>query len=110
MRGYEFILFVISYFHTIRVFTFHILSFNFFTALATDYEIENPNFSFVQFRSNLVVRWEYIPGSEIYLVWSQGITSSADSLDDLFRGLETGILDQKPENIFLLKMTYRFVL
>ena len=32
----------------------------------TDYEIDNPDFSFVQFRSNLVVRWEYIPGSEIF--------------------------------------------
>lgn len=76
----------------------------------TDYEIRNPDFSFVQFRSNLVVRWEYIPGSEIFLVWSQGVTSFANPSDDLFRGLETGILDQKPENIFLLKMTYRFVL
>ena len=76
----------------------------------TDYGISNPDFSFVQFRSNLVVRWEYIPGSEIFLVWSQGVTSFADPSEDLFRGLETGILDQKPENIFLLKMTYRFVL
>ena len=76
----------------------------------TDYEIGNPDFSFVQFRSNLVVRWEYIPGSEIFLVWSQGVTSLTDPMNDLFRSLETGILDQKPENIFLLKMTYRFVL
>ena len=76
----------------------------------TDYEIENPDFSFVQFRSNLVVRWEYIPGSEIFLVWSQGITSLTDPSSHLFAGLETGILDQKPENIFLIKATYRFVL
>jgi len=75
-----------------------------------DYEIGNPDFSFVQFRSNLVVRWEYIPGSEIYLVWSQGLTGLADPESNLFKGLETQILDQKPENIFLLKMTYRFVL
>ncbi|MBN4085099.1 carbohydrate binding family 9 domain-containing protein [Flavobacteriaceae bacterium AH-315-B10] len=75
-----------------------------------DYAIGKPDFSFVQFRSNLVVRWEYIPGSEIFLVWSQGVTSFADSSDDLFDGLKTGILNQKPENIFLLKMTYRFVL
>jgi hypothetical protein len=26
-----------------------------------DYNVSNPDFSFVQFRSNLVVRWEYIP-------------------------------------------------
>ncbi len=76
----------------------------------TDYEIGNPDFSFVQFRSNLVVRWEYIPGSEIFLVWSQGITGLADPESNLLKGLETQILDQKPVNIFLLKMTYRFVL
>jgi uncharacterized protein DUF5916/cellulose/xylan binding protein with CBM9 domain len=76
----------------------------------TDYSFRKPDFSFVQFRSNLVVRWEYIPGSEIFLVWSQGITSFTDPSNDLFNGLRTGILDQKPENIFLLKMTYRFVL
>ncbi len=76
----------------------------------TDYEIGNPDFSFVQFRSNLVVRWEYIPGSEIFLVWSQGMTGLADPESNLFKGLESQILDQKPENIFLLKMTYRFVL
>ena len=34
-----------------------------------DYAFEKPDFSSVQFRSNLVIRWEYIPGSEIFLVW-----------------------------------------
>jgi hypothetical protein len=28
--------------------------------------------NFQQFRSNLVTRWEYRPGSVIFLVWSQG--------------------------------------
>jgi len=76
----------------------------------TDYSFRNPDFSFVQFRSNLVVRWEYIPGSEIFLVWSQGITGFVDPMEKLLRGLEHGVLDQKPENIFLIKATYRFVL
>ncbi|MCK5678404.1 MAG: hydrolase, partial [Flavobacteriaceae bacterium] len=39
-----------------------------------DYSFDEPDFAFVQFRSNLVLRWEYIPGSEIFLVWSQGTT------------------------------------
>ena len=76
----------------------------------TDYQIGNPNFSFVQFRSNLVVRWEYIPGSELFLVWSQGVTGLVDPMIDLFDGLEKGIADQQLENIFLIKATYRFVL
>ena len=75
-----------------------------------DYTIGGPDFSYVQFRSNLVMRWEYIPGSEIFLVWSQGITGFVDPAEKLLRGLDQGILDQQPENIFLIKATYRFVL
>lgn len=76
----------------------------------TDYEIGDPDFAFVQFRSNLVARWEYIPGSEIFLVWSQGVTGFGDPMDSLGRSLEGQILNQKMENTFLIKATYRFVL
>ncbi|POY37216.1 hydrolase [Solitalea longa] len=72
-----------------------------------DYTIYNPNFSSVQFRSNLVVRWEYIPGSELYLVWSQGLSSYGRPENDLLDGLSTEILNGKPQNTFLLKATYR---
>ena len=76
-----------------------------------DFSFDNPDFSFVQFRSNLVLRWEYIPGSEIFLVWSQDISRSANPEDELFSSLGDQIFgDQKPMNIFLLKATYRFVL
>lgn len=75
-----------------------------------DYEIDDPDFSFVQFRSNLVVRWEYIPGSEIFLVWSQGVNGSGDPDHSLGRSLDGQILNQKLDNTFLLKATYRFIL
>lgn len=74
-----------------------------------DYEFGKPDFSFVQFRSNLVMRWEYIPGSEIFFVWSQGVTGFGDPKDTLARSLQDQILDQKKENTFLIKVTYRFV-
>ncbi len=76
----------------------------------TDYTIGNPNFSFIQFQSNLVARWEYIPGSEIFLVWSKGITSYGDPMDDLLPSLGDNIFGQTAHNIFLLKATYRFML
>ncbi|MEZ4840311.1 MAG: DUF5916 domain-containing protein [Flavobacteriaceae bacterium] len=75
-----------------------------------DYSFGKPDFSYVQFRSNLVLRWEYIPGSELYFVWSQGVTGSANPTDDLFRSLDDQIFGQKKENIFLIKATYRFML
>lgn len=74
----------------------------------TDYSFENPDFSFYEFRSNLVVRWEYIPGSTAYLVWSQGRTG--DHPDGRFSLSENvnKLMDVSPRNIFLLKVSYRF--
>ncbi|MBC32292.1 MAG: hydrolase [Muricauda sp.] len=76
----------------------------------TDFTFGNPDFSFIQFRSNLVVRWEYIPGSEIFLVWSQDVSQSGDPSEGLFSSLGDNIFGQRPQNIFLLKATYRFIL
>jgi hypothetical protein len=33
--------------------------------------IENPDFNILSFRSNAVLRWEWRPGSTLYLVWAQ---------------------------------------
>ena len=77
---------------------------------STDYEIGNPDFSFVQFRSNLVVRWEYIPGSEIFLVWSQGNTGLQDPKRRLLRSLDNQIFGERGDSTFLIKATYRFML
>lgn len=76
-----------------------------------DFSFDKPDFSFVQFRSNLVVRWEYIPGSEIFLVWSQDLSQSGNPQSELFNDLGDSIFnDEKSHNIFLIKATYRFVL
>jgi len=74
----------------------------------TTFSFDKPDFSFVQFRSNLVVRWEYVPGSEIFLVWSQGVTGDGNPANDLFRNLDSQILGQEKDNTFLIKATYRF--
>jgi hypothetical protein len=77
----------------------------------TDYSFSKRDFNVQEFLSNLVVRWEYNPGSSVYLVWSQTRSnySSSGNLDffndmgDLF---DTG--DNKPHNVFLIKFSYRF--
>jgi hypothetical protein len=77
----------------------------------TDYSFGKPDFNFVQFRSNFVVRWEYRAGSELYLVWSQGNTPDASGgLDmSITQSLVDYAFADQPRNIFLLKWTYRFV-
>ncbi len=71
----------------------------------SDYGFYNPNFSTVQFKSNLVVRWEYKRGSELYFVWSQGLNTFIDTSESLVDGISLG-LKEKPENTFLIKATF----
>ncbi|HZV44475.1 MAG TPA: DUF5916 domain-containing protein, partial [Saprospiraceae bacterium] len=76
-----------------------------------DYSFQTPDQNYIQFRSNLVLRWEYVPGSEFYLVWSQGILPNAynDFDTPLLKSLFTNMFDQQPHNIFLVKVSYRFL-
>ncbi len=75
-----------------------------------DYSFDKPDFNFRQFRSNLVLRWEYRPGSTVYLVWAQGRTGSESAgrfkydrdLRDLFQVY--------PENIVMIKFNHWFSL
>ena len=75
-----------------------------------DYSFENPNFNFIQFRSNLVIRWEYKPGSSAYLVWSQGRTGYLTSGDFSFMNDVGDLFNVHPHNVFLFKFTYGFSL
>ena len=76
-----------------------------------DYSFYRPDFNFVQFRSNFVVRWEYRAGSELYFVWSQGNTPNV--INDLDTPITESLFDnafsQGARNIFLIKCTYRFL-
>jgi hypothetical protein len=38
--------------------------------------IDNPDFNVLSFRSNFVLRWEWRPGSTLYLVWQQSRSAS----------------------------------
>jgi hypothetical protein len=72
------------------------------------YAFDNPDFSFRQFRSNLVVRWEYKPGSSLYAVWSQGRTSAARAWDQSFQSNWDELWQASPDNVFLVKISYWF--
>ncbi len=79
---------------------------------ATDYSFDNPDFDFMQYRSNLVLRWEYKPGSVLFLVWNKELTE--DPQIDRFSVREAvgNLFDpqERAHDIFLLKFTYRFLL
>ena len=72
------------------------------------YSFGNPDFSFRQFRSNLVARWEYKPGSVLYVVWSQGRTSGEPYWEDAFHSNWQSLWNAPADNVFLVKLSYWF--
>ncbi len=75
----------------------------------TDYSFENPNFNVNEFLSNLVLRWEYIPGSVLFLVWSQNRSYETDKGEfDFAHNLNNLYNLERPSNVFLIKLSYRF--
>ena len=77
-----------------------------------DYSFNDPNFDFLQFRSNLVMRWEYKPGSALFLVWNKERTDNPGLEEFDVSETVNNFLDPvtQADNIFLLKFTHRFVL
>ncbi|HEV8511033.1 MAG TPA: DUF5916 domain-containing protein [Gemmatimonadales bacterium] len=64
-------------------------------------------FNFKQFRSNVVFRWEYRPGSTLFVVWSQGRRGSTGvEGTQSFRGDLGDLFDLPPDNSFLVKLSY----
>ncbi len=69
-----------------------------------DIRFDDPAFNVKEFRSNAIMRWEYRPGSTVFVVWSQGRHRSDDArfrvsrdAADLFRTV--------PANVLLVKVT-----
>jgi hypothetical protein len=71
------------------------------------YMFDQPDFNTKEFLSNMVIRWEYLPGSTIYLVWSQTRNQSISNGNFSFNNDITKLFDDKPYNVFLLKMSFR---
>ena len=77
------------------------------------------DFAFTSFQTNTVLRWEYQPGSTLYLVWTQSRRGSADF--DAFDLTGRSAFDQRstdqlldsfdpfPTNVFLIKLSYKFL-
>ena len=65
--------------------------------------------NFKQLRTNTVLRWEYRPGSILFLVWQQGRDAFSDSPTGFNGRRDFGeLFELHPNNTFLLKMSYWF--
>lgn len=70
-----------------------------------DYEEDHPmyydpDFNYQGFNANVIMRWEFRPGSTIYVVWTQERYGFLESYRDTFR--------TPLDNVFLIKFNYWF--
>ena len=70
------------------------------------FTVSNPDFNFTSLRGNAVLRWEYRPGSTIYLVWTQSRSDNINNGDFQFSRSVDMLVGAKPDNIFLIKFSY----
>jgi hypothetical protein len=66
----------------------------------------NPDFSRRSLRSNAVLRWEYRPGSVLFLVWSQSRGASLEPDNPSLKPYESlsSSFTDEGENVFLIKL------
>jgi hypothetical protein len=57
-------------------------------------------------RGNAVIRWEYLPGSTLFLVWTQLREDYAPYEDTDFRHDMRQMFDAQADNTFMVKVTY----
>jgi hypothetical protein len=72
----------------------------------SDYYTGNPDFNFQEFRSNLVLRWEYKAGSTLYLVWSHNRSRYENQYNSKILDSFGGIEGLSPMNLFMVKLSY----
>jgi hypothetical protein len=73
---------------------------------AAPFTFANPDFTLRSLRGNAVYRWEFKPGSVLYLAWTHSRAGSDHSGDlDLWRD-RNALYSAQPDNVFLMKMSW----
>jgi hypothetical protein len=73
---------------------------------AAPFTLANPDFNFRSLRGSLVFRWEYRPGSTLYVAWTHQRADVQPYGDFSLRRDFDGIWDTRPDNVFLVKATW----
>jgi hypothetical protein len=72
------------------------------------FTVADPDFNFKSIRVNMVLRWEYSPGSTLFVVWTRNGTNYDDpGTVDLSRDMRA-LLDAPSDDVVLLKITRWF--
>jgi len=83
-----------------------LLSVDFDNDAVSDYSFDDRDFNLQSLIGNAVLRWEYRPGSTVFLVW-QRAQSHAEEFGNFDLGRDVGDLFRAPaDNRFILKVNY----
>jgi hypothetical protein len=75
-------------------------------APAVSFPAPKPDFNIGSLRGNAVMKWDWRPGSTMYVAWQQ-TRNSFQPIGDFALGHDLDTLfDAKPDNIFLVKISY----
>ncbi|MEO8382960.1 MAG: DUF5916 domain-containing protein [Acidobacteriota bacterium] len=66
----------------------------------------NPDFNFRSVRGSAVVRWEFRPGSALYVVWNENRADVAPVGDFRFRRDFSALPEAPSQDVFLVKFSY----
>lgn len=69
-------------------------------------ELDNPDFTVRELRSNAVLRWEYRPGSALFLVWAQARDEDTDTPDFSVTRQARALWRSPATNVLLIKASY----
>ncbi len=70
-------------------------------------ELPDFDFNYRSLRGTAVLRWEYRPGSTLYLAWQQSREDYAQGIGDFDFGRDRQALFRaRPDNVFVLKASY----
>jgi hypothetical protein len=73
---------------------------------ADEYRVENPDFNYKAFLANMVLRWEFRPGSTLYLVWTRNGNDNENPGDFEWKRDWQRMMTAKTDNVFALKLTW----
>ena len=72
----------------------------------TDYTFDDEDFNFRSLIGNAVLRWEFRPGSRIFLVWQRQQRSRVALGDFSFDRDASALFDAPADDVFILKVDY----
>jgi hypothetical protein len=73
---------------------------------ALPFSFSMPDFNYKSIRANAVFRWEYLPGSTLYFVWTHEKVDYESRGDFEFGRDVSRLARVAPDNVYSIKITY----